>query len=94
MHKPTVWITVTSWLLHQMDLVWRASPFSLIVQHCVRERVWYNCYTGFVHDLTLGASNQSAEHATNSCVMHTLKRNITYECDYNCSGRIYMVYRA
>ena len=35
-------------------LVWRASPFPSIAQHRVRKRVWYNCYSGFVQDLTFG----------------------------------------
>ena len=72
-----------------MHIVWRASPFSLIVQPRMRKWVWYNCYTGFVQDLTSGISNQIAERAKKKTrVTHMLKGNTTNECNYNCSGRI------
>ena len=65
------------------QLVWRASPFPLIVQHRMRKRVWYNCYSGFVQDLTFRCLQSDCRTRKNNlCVTHMLKRNNTYECDY------------
>ena len=60
------------------------SHFPSIVQHRVRRRVWYNCYSDFVQDLTFVGCLQSdcRTRKKNSCVKHMLKRNNTYECDY------------
>ena len=73
-------------------LVWWASPFPSIAQHRIREKVWYNCYMGFVQDLT-GHLQSDFRMRKSSCVMHTLKRNNSYEwqqrrvsgADYSCS---------
>ena len=35
-------------------LVWRASPFPLIAQHRVRERVWYNYYITAIRGIQAG----------------------------------------
>ena len=50
LQKPV--ILYTKWLSNGTYLVSQANPFLSIVQYRKRERVWYNCYNGFVQNLT------------------------------------------